>query len=43
MHFCEWAYFMTFYVPKKFIFTASDVEIEDTFIDGTFIGGGALS
>jgi hypothetical protein len=37
LHFCEWTYFMTFYMPEKFVFTASDVEIERA-----FIGGGAL-
>jgi len=34
MSFCEWAYFMTFYMPKPFVFAASNVEIEHTFIGG---------
>ena len=37
LHFCEWAYFMTFYVPKIFLCNTSGVEIEHA-----FIGGGSL-
>ena len=36
MRFFEWACFMTFCIPKTFVFTASDVVIKHT-----FIGGGA--
>ena len=36
IHFYEWAYFMTFYIPETFVFTASDAKFKHT-----FVGGGA--
>ena len=36
MHFYEWPYFKTFYMPETSVFTASEVEFKHT-----FVGGGA--